>query len=120
MIPDVVVVLSREELQAYRSILPGQQVVLIPNAVDASELVTRQLDQQYEGELRIAYIGRLVEQKGVFVALEAIAAALSDGCKLRMTFVGEGPDESRLIDRVRSLGLQTRVHSGRKWMCSSS
>lgn len=54
----------------------------------------------------IAYVGRLVPEKGVDVLLEALAE-LPGVWRLRV--VGQGPEEERLKAQVRLLGLSHRV-----------
>jgi glycosyltransferase involved in cell wall biosynthesis len=55
---------------------------------------------------RIGYVGRLVEEKGVGLLLQAVAA-LEGGW--RLSILGDGPDSARLVDLSRGLGLEDRV-----------
>lgn len=108
-LPDAIVVLGHEEYDAYRSFVPGQRVVEIANAIEAEALTTRSLEAETTGRLHLVYVGRLAENKGIFDALEACARLLEQGHDVRFTFAGGGPDETRLKDRVCSLGLHERV-----------
>jgi glycosyltransferase involved in cell wall biosynthesis len=56
--------------------------------------------------LRIGYVGRLVEEKGLDDALDAIAQTNAD---LSLAIMGEGPYEGRLRQRVAELGLAAKV-----------
>lgn len=56
--------------------------------------------------LRIGYIGRLVEEKGLDDALDAIAKTARP---VSLAIMGEGPYGARLRQRVAELGLQERV-----------
>ena len=58
------------------------------------------------GSLRIGYVGRLVVEKGLDDALDAMARSAAD---VRLAIMGEGPDEPRLRGRVAELGLTDRV-----------
>ena len=58
------------------------------------------------GSLRIGYVGRLVVEKGLDDALDAMALSTAD---VRLAIKGEGPHEARLRQRVAALGLQGRV-----------
>ena len=58
------------------------------------------------GSLRIGYVGRLVVEKGLDDALDAMALSTAD---VRLAIKGEGPYEARLRQRVAALGLQGRV-----------
>ncbi|MDR3460690.1 MAG: glycosyltransferase [Beijerinckiaceae bacterium] len=64
------------------------------------------LDQTKGGTLKIGYVGRLVKEKGLDDALDAIAAAPM-GCSLAI--LGEGPYEAHLRRRTTELGLEGRV-----------
>ncbi len=55
--------------------------------------------------LRLGFVGRFTEQKGVFTLLDALAEV--DGVEL--TLVGAGPDEKRLRDTVTERALDDRV-----------
>ena len=54
----------------------------------------------------IGFIGRLVEEKGVFVLLEALAGL---GGEWRLHVVGSGPLESAVKQRADQLGLAHRI-----------
>lgn len=56
--------------------------------------------------LRIGYVGRLVEEKGLDDALEAMAHT---AVPVSLAIMGEGPYEGRLRQRVAELGLGERV-----------
>jgi glycosyltransferase involved in cell wall biosynthesis len=54
----------------------------------------------------IGYFGRLVEEKGVMILLEAVAAIPGEWCLL---LLGGGPLKSTLQERARRLGIGQRV-----------
>ena len=58
------------------------------------------------GRLRIAFVGRLVEEKGVADLIEAVAG-LRGGWSLLV--VGDGPARQRLEDQTLRLGVEDRV-----------
>jgi glycosyltransferase involved in cell wall biosynthesis len=55
-------------------------------------------------------VGRLSEQKGQLVLIEAFADAVSRGFSGRLMLVGDGPLRSQIEARIRELGLSERVH----------
>ena len=61
--------------------------------------------------LRLGYVGRLVEEKGLDDALDAIAHARS---RVSLAIMGEGPHEAHLRRRVAEMGLADRV-SFHRW-----
>ncbi len=56
--------------------------------------------------LRIGYVGRLIEEKGLDDVLDAMALP---GAPLSFSIMGEGPYETKLRERVAALGLSNRV-----------
>jgi glycosyltransferase involved in cell wall biosynthesis len=59
-----------------------------------------------QGSFRIGYVGRLVEEKGLDEALDAMARGVPS---VSLSIMGEGPYEGRLRQRVAELGLSERV-----------
>jgi glycosyltransferase involved in cell wall biosynthesis len=58
------------------------------------------------GPLRIGYVGRLVEEKGLDDVLEAMRIAK---CPTELFLMGEGPYEAKLKERAGQLALSNRV-----------
>jgi glycosyltransferase involved in cell wall biosynthesis len=58
------------------------------------------------GELTLGYVGRLVEEKGLDEALDAMVAAQAP---TRLELIGAGPYEQSLRERAARLGLADRV-----------
>jgi glycosyltransferase involved in cell wall biosynthesis len=57
---------------------------------------------------RVLFVGRLLEEKGIFDLVEAFPQVLEQaGCELIV--VGDGEKEDELRGRIRSLGLEDRV-----------
>ena len=57
-------------------------------------------------ELRIGYVGRLIEEKGLDDALDAMARCTAP---VSLAIMGEGPYEAKLRQRISDLGLNGRV-----------
>jgi glycosyltransferase involved in cell wall biosynthesis len=57
----------------------------------------------------LIFVGRLVSDKGVDILLDALAILAREGLGPRLTVVGEGPEEPRLREQARRLGLADRV-----------
>ena len=62
-------------------------------------------------DFRIGYVGRMVVEKGLDDALDAMAQAKTP---VSLALMGEGPHEARLRERIAELGLGERV-SIRGW-----
>ncbi len=57
----------------------------------------------------VAFIGRLVSDKGVDVLINAISELSKQGCEVDVRIIGDGPDRRSLEALVKSLGLQQSV-----------
>src|SRR5262249_22106242 len=58
---------------------------------------------------RLVCVGRLAEQKGQLLLLEALAWLAAEGVPFEMVLAGDGPMRPVIEGRVRGLGLDSRV-----------
>ena len=63
-----------------------------------------------DGARDLVCVGRLSEQKGQVVLIEALARAVEGGFDGRLVLVGDGPLRAEIEHRARDLGLAERVH----------
>jgi len=106
---DAVVLLARSELLAYEAFAPSVRFELVANGIDPARLMREPLRTVSSGPLRLAYVGRLAAEKGLFEALDALALLASEGREVSLTIAGQGPDESRLIAKAKEMNLSDRV-----------
>lgn len=62
-----------------------------------------------EGRFNLVAIGRLAEQKGFGLLIEAMALALPDNPALHLTLVGEGPFRPALAEAIRAAQLEDHI-----------
>ena len=79
--------------------LPGQ--VVWHGVANTAPLSRREPD----GQLRLAFVGRLVPEKGVPILLEATARLRQRGLDARLTVIGDGPEQAGLARLGQELGL---------------
>jgi glycosyltransferase involved in cell wall biosynthesis len=109
-LPDAIVVLAQHQLQAYRTFVPAQRIVMVPNAIDASAFVAmRRTRSGAAGELRLAYFGRLVREKGLYELLEGFRLARLEGVAARLVIAGSGPEDAALRRWVDDAALAEHV-----------
>jgi glycosyltransferase involved in cell wall biosynthesis len=109
--PEVLVVLSDRELQAYIQFLSARKIELIPNAIDLSPY-SKAVEKNFTGqELRLVYLGALTESKGILETLEAIAGLKAMGklSSIKYIIAGSGKIEYLLKQQVTRLGLRELV-----------
>ncbi|MYN47386.1 glycosyltransferase [Pseudoduganella sp. FT93W] len=105
---DAVVLLADIELQAYRQFDPRLVLSVIPNAIDLVPDPAGK-EQQLQGPLTVAYVGRLARNKGIFELLDALALVRREGVALQLVIAGGGPDEAELRAAVERLALADQV-----------
>jgi glycosyltransferase involved in cell wall biosynthesis len=105
--PDVVVVLSRAELEELRELVPQQNVVLVPNAIECAPFPRSR--RAAGGPLKLFHIGRLLRTKGVFEIVQGLALARQRGAEAQLVIAGEGPALPQLRQAVEELGLAGHV-----------
>lgn len=108
---DVVVLLSQEELAAYRNFAPGLQLEVIPNAIELSaDPLWKKTPSNQDKSLKLVYVGRLAMSKGIFEIIEALRIMRNHGKNIQLVFAGTGPEEVRLRARVNDFDLKDNVH----------
>jgi len=111
--PDLVVVLSRTQLEAFRRAAPAQAVELVPNGIDCTPYLRYNRaaapTECADAPLRLIYVGRLAAGKGLLETIEALRLARSRGVNARLVIAGNGPEEARLRQYTREAGLTREV-----------
>ena len=81
---------------------------VVPNGVDCT-LFAPSAEREW-GCLRVVFVGRMVESKGLGELLEAFARAKgAAGIPMRLDLVGDGGDRARFEAQARKLGLGDAV-----------
>lgn len=82
----------------------ASKIHVVPNGVDVARFAEVPLPAR-EGPLRLLALGRLDRRKGLDVALDALAHVPD----VTLAIVGEGGERRALEEKVRALGLGSRV-----------
>ncbi len=88
-----------------RGVIPPERVVVIPNPVAAPPRGSRRPSPRPE----IVAVGRLGNEKGFDLLIDAFAACAGSQQDWRLTICGEGDERAALEARVRRYGLQERI-----------
>jgi glycosyltransferase involved in cell wall biosynthesis len=62
------------------------------------------------GELRLAFAGRLIPEKGIDCLLRAVARLSAKRVKVRCTVAGDGPEMEKLVALCRAYNIEGLVH----------
>jgi glycosyltransferase involved in cell wall biosynthesis len=63
----------------------------------------------HEGPIEFAYVGRLTEEKGLPLLLQAAADLGREQMPFRLAFIGDGLMRSRLEDEIKTLGISPGI-----------
>lgn len=83
------------------------KIKLVRCGLDADFL--NQRPSSIMSRIQLVAVGRLCEQKGQLVLLDALAVLARDGVPFKMTIAGDGPLRPEIECRVRELGLEQHV-----------
>ncbi len=102
---DHVVAVSGAVEQYVRNLgIPSAKICVVPNAVDLEEFTPAALERKV-GRVQVAFIGRLIANKGPQYLLEAAPQILHKFPNVQFLFVGEGPMRRQLKYRATELGV---------------
>ena len=95
--------------------LPQDKIAVIPNGVDAGNFKTaskraRRSDYAAPDEKIIFYVGRLVQEKGVQVLLDAAPEILAQYPQAKFIIAGKGPFLDALKRQASVMGIANRVY----------
>jgi glycosyltransferase involved in cell wall biosynthesis len=103
---DGVLVLSSAEAKLGERFYPNRKFVTVCNPYSRRPPRPRPLNQ--DGVPSLLFVGRLIPEKGIFDALEAVAL-LRDRTECRLVVAGTGPAEVEARQRAQALGLAATV-----------
>jgi glycosyltransferase involved in cell wall biosynthesis len=109
---DGVFVLSTEEQRAWTQFHPAGNFPVISNPFEPLPGVavndTKPSWKVATDEPVVLFVGRLIQEKGIYDLLEAVALARARQ-PMRLVLAGGGPEENNFRERVRALGLEAHV-----------
>lgn len=88
---------------------PPDRIDVVGSGMELSNFPYRGAKQRNGDAIRIVTVGRLIERKGVHVALDALARLARDGIDFHFDVVGDGIMRPELERQARTLGLAERV-----------
>ncbi|MBR2909857.1 MAG: glycosyltransferase [Clostridia bacterium] len=89
----------------------------VPNATDYKipenpEYLNEIINKKYnitEDVPVFTFVGRIVTQKNIFLIMDSLNILNKQGLDFRMFFVGNGPDDQKLTDKIKEYNLEDKV-----------
>jgi glycosyltransferase involved in cell wall biosynthesis len=85
-----------------------ENIVFIPNSVN-TDYYSPPLSKTWNYPLKILFVGRLSEQKGVDILLQAMEEVIGKGFNSFLTVVGDGPLRGKLEEQANVLKIREYV-----------
>lgn len=91
--------------------VPGRKIEIVPNGIDlASFRPHEESAGRNDGRVRLLFVGRLANQKGLGYLLQAIAQLSEEDRRVvELELVGSGPEDETLRSMARELGIRENV-----------
>lgn len=107
---DGVVAISKSVQKSIEVIfkVPEEKIEVIYNGTDTQKIHPR-VRKKIDGDARLLYVGRLIEEKGVQTTIAALAT-LPTSLKWTFDIVGDGPYRETLERQVKEENLSEKVH----------
>ncbi|GHD39351.1 hypothetical protein GCM10007053_30710 [Halioglobus pacificus] len=87
----------------------SMNIQVAPMGVDVTSLFTPPHERSRRGTLKMVFVGRLVEKKGLPVLLDAVSRLKRDGTSVELVVVGAGPERPYLQRLVSDLSISESV-----------
>ncbi len=91
----ILVTPSQALKQRALNFLPGVNIEVIPNGVDLERFSPAKSPTRPD-TLRMVTVGRLSATKRMEMLIDAVEILVKDGCKIRLSIVGDGAEQNRL------------------------
>lgn len=107
---DNVVVLTHAMKEKFiRSGVDEGRISVIPNVIEPLEHKENCLESGVSEPLRLGFLGRLVQEKGLVYLLKAVDQLVRTGCELSLRVAGDGPDMEEVKGLIKQLGIEEKV-----------
>ena len=107
---DAVISVSRAILTDMETIAGRPFMACVsPMGVSREAFAPATIARDSTNALRLLFVGRFVEKKGLPFLVEAFAQARARGCDATLTLVGDGPERPHIEKQVARLGVSAHI-----------
>lgn len=99
---------GKSQIMRWSSPEDWHKIEVAPLGIDVEGWVAAPF-RENPAPFNVITVGRLVPVKGYPLLLEAVAMLVKQGRRIRLTFVGDGPERSRLEEYAQRLGIGDQV-----------
>ena len=114
---DWIICVSESASSALNELFPEvtSKIKVIPNRVSEA-IIKRQAEEPVEHNAEttevytVVTVARLVEEKGIWEALEACKILVERGIRIRWEWIGDGSERRKLNEKIKVFGLERCFH----------
>lgn len=100
---------TKEKLLKFLGKKKRNKIMVIPFGITLKELKEEKIEKIEKEEIKILFVGRLIERKGVHILLESFAKVNKIFPKTQLIIAGDGPWRKRLEDLRDKLDIKDKV-----------
>lgn len=98
-----IIVLSEIERAALSKVINNKNIIVLPNCIGLNEAKAFSRTYTAVEPLKLLFLGRISESKGIGVIYHALKSLCNQGKKFRFVMAGSGPDESVYVRKFREM-----------------
>jgi len=83
----------------------SRKISVIPNGIDVDDYNIEEIEPKNQ----VIFVGRLIFYKNIGIIIDAISKVIKKIPDVKLVIVGDGPQKSELMNKVKSLGLQSSI-----------
>lgn len=88
---------------------PEDKISVLRSGIDCEQFTFLERKMPVKGDVKIAFVGRLVEEKGIEYAIQAVAILKHRGYHVKLMIVGDGPLKQSLSHLCQNLTIESHV-----------
>lgn len=85
----------------------SNKLIYIPNGVN-TDIFKPTKGKNFTDKIKILFVGRLAKQKNLETLINAVDESLNK-TRIRLTFIGEGPEKEKLLKLANSLNVKLQI-----------
>ena len=114
---DVATTVNKPMIQVFKDFGYVHEPVIIPNGTELTPLEDKEnsikmVNKLYDlsaSETIFLFVGRITDVKNIFFILDSLKLLKEDGIKFKMLYVGTGPDEKKLKEKIKEYNMEDSV-----------
>ena len=100
---DCIITISKSVFNKYHNIFSNDNMVVIPNGIDETEYCGKEHKILLNEKIKIVFVGRIANEKGQWVLMEALDYLKKYHYCLEVEFIGDGNGDESECNRLKTI-----------------